>query len=85
VKLVAAEVLRDLDAALERPTDARVPANHELDDDESVFSLRAPGAWRLRLCGEEEERKTARPKPFYVCESVWRGVPPAAPTFSRGG
>jgi hypothetical protein len=33
--------------------------------------------WRMRLSGEEKERETARPNPFYVRESVWRGVPPA--------
>jgi hypothetical protein len=48
-KLMAAEVARYPDAALERPTDVRAPTNHQLDGGGSDFYLWAPGVWCLRL------------------------------------
>jgi hypothetical protein len=58
---LATEVSRDLDAALERPTDARVLAVHAFDGGGSVFPHERPVLWRLRLRGEGKGEETTRP------------------------
>ena len=61
VELVSAEVSRDPDTALERPTDAQVSAVHVFDGGGSVFPHELSVFWRLRLSGEEKGEKRIRP------------------------
>jgi hypothetical protein len=78
-ELVAAEVTKVLDAALERPTDARVPAVHVFDDGGSVFPHELSVLWWLRLRGKEKGEEMAQPCPFIYAGVSQRGVPPATP------
>lgn len=86
VELVSAEVSRDPDTALERPTDAQVSAVHVFDGGGSVFPHELLELWRLRLCGEEKGEETAQSYPFIDAGvRLERECRQLRPSFSRGG
>jgi hypothetical protein len=72
-ELVAAEVTKVPDAALECPMDARVPTIHVFDDGGSVFPHELSVLWRRRLRDKEKGEETAQPCPFIYAGVSRRG------------